>query len=190
MSFIIRAIVLKTLKYLILLSLVLLACIFTNDVGPRANAACTARAKPCPWNTSSHTSTCMNQSAYSFPTKNTTACFFQVYSLWHPFADLVTALEREGNKSLATAAGGHNWWHNPAIATAVSATATIFQTMTLARPIFLPNACYDEADVFEMIEGINKACRANRRHIYCNIALQYYPNPTLSRSRVGVGSSQ
>ena len=32
MSFIIRAIVLKTLKYLILLSLVLLACIFTNDV--------------------------------------------------------------------------------------------------------------------------------------------------------------
>lgn len=154
---------------------------FDNQVGPRADAACAARAKPCPWNASSHTATCMNQSAYTFPNKNTTACFFQAYALWDQFADVVTAMEKEANKSLAPG-GGHNWWHNPAIATHTSGTATTFRSMTLARPIFLPNACYDEPDVMEIIGGLNKACRANRRHIYCNIGLQYYPNPTTSNT--------
>jgi hypothetical protein len=159
---------------------------WANSVKARTANACETRARPCPWDPAAGRCTCMNQSAYSWP-YNATACLQNALSFWEPFAYVVRALEREGNETLASDGdGGRNYWLNPAVATVSgvgdsprSTTRSVtFESFTLYRPFYLPDACSDAQDMHALVSHLDATCRTNRSDVlYCNVGVQWYPNP-------------
>jgi DNA-binding beta-propeller fold protein YncE len=150
---------------------------YKSTVSASAAAACATKVKPCPWNATSYTSTCDKVVQYTFPT-NATYCFYQSWPEWEPFATAVRAMEAAGNATLAPATGV-NWWTNPAVATAGEGPAPItsLQSFTLARPFFLPNVCYNEADAMVFSQELNAECMKQKSVVYCNVGIQFYPDP-------------
>ena len=162
-----------------------------NQAHPQAVAACAARTAPCAWNATSGTSTCLGDARYTFST-NATACIYDAYEQWLPFAYLVWAMELTGNASLAPA-GGRNWWLDPAVATVDSSSgALVLQSLLLSRPFYLPDACHSDEDMRSLAKGFEvELCGAssNRSVSYCDVGLQFHADPPWRNRHVENASS-
>jgi len=143
----------------------------STQVQPAAASACAAKRKNCVWNGTN--ATCNNVPQYMFPT-NATYCFHNAIPEWAAFGGLIGQMQAAGNATT----GGDVWWQNPAVGRLrISGAAVDLESLTLATPFFLPTACLDGADLMAIAAELSGECRAERRVVYCNVGVQFYPIP-------------